>query len=113
MSAEDAPPVIIVGGGLTGLSTGLHLGSDVPWLLFEKDSRPGGHARTESSRGFYFDKTGHWLHLRDPNIKSLVGELFPGDEPARELVPVARRARVWSHGALLRYPFQANLHGLP
>lgn len=24
-----------------------------------------------------------------------------------------RKTNVWSHGALLRYPFQANLHGLP
>lgn len=113
MSKQDASPVIIVGGGLTGLSAGLHLGNKLPWRLFEKDDRTGGHARTELIRGFYFDKTGHWLHLRDPNIKSLVSELFPGGEPARELVPVARKARVFSHGALLRYPFQANLFGLP
>ncbi len=113
LNADPRPPVIIVGGGLTGLSTGLHLGLDEPWLLFEKDGRPGGHARTESIRGFYFDKTGHWLHLRDPGIKALVTELFPGDAPTRELLQVSRKARVWSHGALLRYPFQANLHGLP
>ena len=29
------------------------------------------------------------------------------------LVRVDRRTRVFSHGALLAYPFQANLHGLP
>jgi protoporphyrinogen oxidase len=113
MATSDSGQVIIVGGGLTGLSTGLHLGSAVPWRLFERDSRPGGHARTESVRGFSFDKTGHWLHLRDPQMKSLVGELFAGSEPTQKLLPVARKARVWSHGALLRYPFQANLHGLP
>ena len=113
--------VIIIGGGLTGLSTALHLHraaqsgcADGPsWQLYEKDGRPGGHARTEQSRGFYFDKTGHWLHLRDAGMKSLVGDLFRGDAPTRELLPVSRRARVWSHGALLRYPFQGNLHGLP
>lgn len=113
MGSQDTSPVVIIGGGLTGLSTGLHLGNRLPWQLFERDSRPGGHARTESTNGFFFDKTGHWLHLRDPGIKSLVGELFPGDSPDRELVPVSRKARIWSHGALLRYPFQANLHGLP
>jgi len=116
MIAEDAPPVIIVGGGLTGLSAGLHLELErpgLPWQLFEKGDRPGGHARTDSIRGFHFDKTGHWLHLRDPSMKALVAELFPGGAPERELVPVARKARVFSHGALLRYPFQANLHGLP
>jgi protoporphyrinogen oxidase len=29
------------------------------------------------------------------------------------MVPIARRARIFSHGVLTRYPFQANLHGLP
>lgn len=106
-------PVIILGGGLTGLSAGLHLGDTLPWRLFEKDARVGGHARTEERDGFFFDKTGHWLHLRDPGMKDLVARLLPGGAPDRELVKVDRRARVFSHGALTRYPFQANLHGLP
>ncbi|HNK46433.1 MAG TPA: FAD-dependent oxidoreductase [Pseudomonadota bacterium] len=105
--------VLIVGGGLTGLSTALHLPSHVRWSLFEKDARPGGHARTECRDGFYFDKTGHWLHLRDPGMISLVGELFPGGSPERELTKVARKARIFSSGVLTRYPFQANLFGLP
>ncbi|HZS37499.1 MAG TPA: FAD-dependent oxidoreductase, partial [Polyangia bacterium] len=54
------------------------------------------------------DKTGHWLHLRDPYTKSLIGELLPG-----QMVPVERKARIFSHGVLTRFPFQANLHGLP
>ena len=29
------------------------------------------------------------------------------------MVPIARRARIFSHGVLTRYPYQANLHGLP
>jgi protoporphyrinogen oxidase len=98
--------VVILGGGLTGLSTAYHLRR--PWLLVEKEARLGGHARTDETRGFYFDKTGHWLHLRDPYTKALVEELLPG-----QLVPVERKARIFSHGALTRYPFQANLHGLP
>ena len=108
---DDA--VLIVGGGLTGLSTALHLPASVQWRLYEKDTRPGGHARTECRDGFYFDKTGHWLHLRDPGIMSLVGELFPDDRPGHALTKVARKARIFSSGALTRYPFQANLFGLP
>ena len=134
LSSSGLNEVLIIGGGLTGLSTALHLQqaqtsahepdaasdagsqgqpSRLPWRLFEQASRPGGHARTEATRGFYFDKTGHWLHLRDPGIKSLVADLFPGDDPSRALLPVARKARIFSHGSLIRYPFQANLHGLP
>jgi protoporphyrinogen oxidase len=102
----SSAPVVILGGGLTGISTAVHLRA--PWLLFEKEERLGGHARTDERDGYRFDKTGHWLHLRDPGVKQMVDELLPG-----QMVPIARRARIFSHGVLTRYPFQANLHGLP
>jgi protoporphyrinogen oxidase len=104
--ATDAQGVVILGGGLTGISTAVHLRA--PWVLFEREARLGGHARTDEREGFRFDKTGHWLHLRDPAVKQMVDELLPG-----QMVPIARRARIFSHGVLTRYPFQANLHGLP
>ncbi|MEK6606741.1 MAG: FAD-dependent oxidoreductase [Myxococcota bacterium] len=101
--------VVILGGGLTGISTAFHLGATAPgWLLIEKEARLGGHARTDERDGFHFDKTGHWLHLRSPYGQKLVSELLPDG-----LIPVERRSRVFSHGALTRYPFQANLFGLP
>jgi protoporphyrinogen oxidase len=103
---SDAPRVVILGGGLTGISTAVHLRQ--PWVLFEREQRLGGHARTDQREGYRFDKTGHWLHLRDPAIKQMVDELLPG-----QMVPIARRARIFSHGVLTRYPFQANLYGLP
>lgn len=103
---ELGPKVVILGGGLTGISTAVHLRA--PWVLFEKEARLGGHARTDERDGYRFDKTGHWLHLRDPAVKQLVSELLPG-----QMETVARRARIFSHGVLTRYPFQANLHGLP
>jgi len=105
-SPVTPPPVVILGGGLTGVSAALHLRA--PWLLFEREARLGGHARTDEREGFRFDKTGHWLHLRDPAVKQLVEQLLPG-----QMTPVARRARIFSHGVLTRYPYQANLHGLP
>jgi protoporphyrinogen oxidase len=106
-AASHAPDrVVILGGGLTGISTAVHLRA--PWVLFERDERLGGHARTDQREGYRFDKTGHWLHLRDPAVQQMVAELLPG-----QMVPIARRARIFSHGVLTRYPFQANLHGLP
>ena len=98
--------MVILGGGLTGISAAMHLRA--PWMLFEREARLGGHARTDEHDGFRFDKTGHWLHLRDPGVKRLVDELLPG-----RMTPIARRARIFSHGVLTRYPYQANLHGLP
>jgi protoporphyrinogen oxidase len=104
--ADEARKVVILGGGLTGISAAAHLRA--PWVLFEKEARLGGHARTDERDGYRFDKTGHWLHLRDPAVKQLVADLLPG-----QMETVARKARIFSHGALTRYPFQANLHGLP
>jgi len=105
-AASSTGPVVILGGGLTGISTAVHLRA--PWLLFEREERLGGHARTDEREGHRFDKTGHWLHLRDPAIKQLVDELLPG-----QMTPIARKARIFSHGVLTRYPYQANLNGLP
>src|ERR1700761_9563482 len=101
--------VVILGGGLCGLSTAHHLTTaGVSWLLIEREDRLGGHARTDVREGFHFDKTGHWLHLRDPGMKALVESLLPG-----QLTRVERKPRIFSPGALTRYPYQANLHGLP
>ena len=100
--------MVILGAGLAGLSTAWHL-RDRPYLLVEREARVGGKATSNRQDGFTFDITGHWLHLRDARVKALVQGLFaPG-----ELVSVARKTNVFSHGALLHYPFQANLHGLP
>ena len=107
-SASAVDPVVILGGGLTGISTAVHLRAGVPWLLFEREDRLGGHARTDERDGYRFDKTGHWLHLRDAGVRQMVDELLPG-----QMVSIARRARIFSHGVLTRYPYQANLHGLP
>ena len=63
---------------MTGISTAMHLQAGVPWLLFEREDRLGGHARTDERDGYRFDKTGHWLHLRDAGVKQMVDELLPG-----------------------------------
>lgn len=100
-------PVVILGAGLTGLSTALHV--EVPFLLVEREATVGGHARSRRREGFTFDVTGHWLHLRDERVKSLVAAIT---EP-EDWTEIERRTRILSHGAELLYPFQANLHGLP
>ncbi len=101
-------PVLILGGGLAGLSTAVFLRR--PWLLVEKEARVGGKTRTEVLHGgFHFDATGHWLHLRDPEMKALVTESWlPGG-----WVRIDRRAAVFSRGVFTRFPYQVNTYGLP
>jgi protoporphyrinogen oxidase len=103
---RPSPDIVILGGGLTGISTAVH--ARRPWVLLEKEARLGGHARTDQRDGYSFDKTGHWLHLRDPYTKGLIHDLL-GDQ----MVRIERKARIFSNGVLTRFPFQANLHGLP
>lgn len=103
--------VLILGGGLTGLSAAHELSRSAPassWLLIEKEARVGGLCRTEARQGFLFDATGHWLHLRDPETTALVGELL-GEGLAR----IARRSAVFLQGAFVDYPFQVNFGQLP
>lgn len=101
--------VVILGGGLAGLGTA-HFLEGRPWHLIEKTDRVGGLTKTEILEGgFHFDPTGHWLHLRDPEIRRLVETRWL---PNR-LVTIARKAAIFSRGVFTRYPYQVNTHGLP
>ena len=100
-------PIVIVGAGLAGLSAAHFL--QRPWRLLERSERVGGLIKTEVIDGCYFDATGHWLHLRDPEIKELVNTRWlPG-----ELVTIQRKAGIFSRGVFTRFPYQVNTHGLP
>ena len=98
--------ILILGAGLAGISAALHARS--PYRLIEESDRVGGLCKTDVREGFAFDATGHWLHLRDPGIRSLAEEVLPGG-----WVAVQRRAGIWSHRRFTRYPYQVNTHGLP
>ena len=106
---SEHSPVVVLGAGLTGLSAGLHLAeANVEHRLLEKLQHPGGHAITLEDSGYRFDRTGHLLHLRDPEMRKLALGWLGGDT-----VEVQRRSVIWSNGAYTRYPFQANTFGLP
>jgi protoporphyrinogen oxidase len=98
--------VLILGAGVAGLSAAYHARGS--YRLVERGDRVGGLCRTESRDGFHFDATGHWLHLRDPDMRRLAESLLPGGWSS-----VRRRAAIWSHQRFTPYPYQVNTHGLP
>jgi protoporphyrinogen oxidase len=101
--------LLIVGAGLAGLSTALHLGPGADLAVIDTLHHVGGKACTEKIGEFLFDVTGHWLHLRDPGMRAMIGQLMGEDAFYR----VDRVSRIWSHGVYTEYPFQANTFGLP
>ena len=97
---------VILGAGLSGLSAAYHLKNG--YSLFEKESEPGGIARSVHKDGYTFDYDGHLLHFRNEYTFRLISGLL--DE---NLAIHKRSSWVYSKGCYTRYPFQANFYGLP
>jgi len=98
--------VSILGAGPSGLSTAYHLKKN--YSLWEKDHVVGGGCRTENIDGFSFDYGGHIFYTKNQEISSLITELSQYN-----LRFLPREAWIYSKETYTRYPFQANLYGLP
>lgn len=99
-------PFVILGAGLAGLSAAFFLKKD--YQIFEKETSPGGLCRSRHIDGYIFDYDGHLLHFKDKAILNLVKSLL-----GNNLIPIKRNSCINSFGNYTRYPFQANLFGLP
>ncbi|MBU3911104.1 MAG: FAD-dependent oxidoreductase [Candidatus Omnitrophica bacterium] len=97
---------VILGAGLAGLSAAYHLKRG--YSVYEKESGPGGMARTIHKDGYRFDYDGHLLHFRNEYTFSLISKLLEGN-----LAPHKRNSWIYSKDSYTRYPFQANFYGLP
>ena len=97
---------LIIGAGLTGLSAAYHLGSK--YIIIEKEDSVGGLCRTVAKKGFFFDYSGHLLHLSDEYTRSLVASFLPD-----AFYKHARQAYIHYRDHVVPFPFQANLSALP
>ena len=80
--------IVIIGAGLTGLSTAYHL-SDLPYSVFDSEKEIGGLCRSVKQNGFIFDYTGHLLHIKNPYtknfIESILTKCLHGENHAKHL----------------------------
>ncbi len=72
---HSSKPVVIIGGGISGITSALRLKQQgIPFILIEKESDLGGLTRTDTvtteSGSFQFDQTGHFLHFQNKSIKN-------------------------------------------
>ncbi|HOW28838.1 MAG TPA: FAD-dependent oxidoreductase [Elusimicrobiota bacterium] len=107
MTSSSSQSVVVIGAGIAGLSCARAL-SPTPVRILEREDCPGGLARSYAMNGFTFDYTGHLLHLHDPSATRFIRSLLKGN-----LNECSRNAWIFSNRVFTRYPFQANLYGLP
>lgn len=103
--------IVILGAGLTGLSTAYHLEQQgyYDYKIFEKDTTIGGLCRSITKNGFTFDYTGHLLHINNSYFKEFIESTITFDA----LAQIHRKSFIYSHDVYTRYPYQINLYGLP
>ncbi|OGR67259.1 MAG: hypothetical protein A2081_01300 [Elusimicrobia bacterium GWC2_61_19] len=100
--------VLVIGGGLAGLSAAKALEGKKDYIIAERENRPGGLAATVTKGGFHFDYSGHLLHLRWPKTSKFILDALAGN-----CGRLKRDARIYAHKSWTPYPFQANLSGMP
>jgi protoporphyrinogen oxidase len=100
--SSNGERVVILGGGVTGLTAGWQLSKDseAPVLLLEKNGSAGGLAGRLVGRGMSFDFGSHRIHEKyDPEVLAIIKDLL-GDD----LLKRPRRGRIRIQDIFLDYP---------
>ena len=94
--------IIILGGGLTGLSAGYVLTkAGLSVKVFESDSSVGGLSKTMIHNGFRFDLGGHRFFTKDRGLNNFVKELM-----GKELISVPRKSKIYMRNKYFDYPLK-------
>jgi len=105
-------PVVIVGGGIAGLTLAERLtasGKDLDVTVLERERKPGGLARTFSRDGFLFDIGPHRFHTADPSVNLYLLDVMGADH-----VSISRCSNVYMAGKYRSWPLTLrSVAGLP
>ena len=94
--------IIILGGGLAGLSAGYVLTNAARSIkVFERDRAVGGLSKTIVKGEFRFDLGGHRFVTQDAAIDAFVRNLM-----SEELVSVPRSSKIYLRGKYFDYPLK-------
>jgi protoporphyrinogen oxidase len=94
--------IVILGGGLSGLSTGYVLSNaGFSVKVYERDSVVGGLSKTIDKNGFRFDLGGHRFFTRDEQIDAFVRNLM-----GNELLTVQRSSKIYLRNKYFDYPLK-------
>lgn len=105
----DSVDTLIVGAGISGLSTAAALENGADYLVLEADRQIGGYCKTIHRDGFVWDYSGHFFHFKHPDIEAWLRERMPG----QRIRTVEKCAFIHFRGTLIDFPFQKNIHQLP
>ena len=98
---------LIAGGGITGSSAALLLSRlKLDYLLLERETQLGGHAKTHSLNGYVFDEGPHIYFGRDSRISEFLGA--PQVDAFTNLAVVGN---LWN-GKLLNHPAHLDFKGI-
>lgn len=75
MSEQERADIVIVGGGLAGLTAAATLKQDgLDVIVLEADDHLGGRVQTKNIRGFEIEKGGEWIGADHSEIQQLAAE---------------------------------------
>jgi UDP-galactopyranose mutase len=95
--------IVILGGGLAGLTASLYTGAPV----YEADTEWGGASASDRSDGFTFDRGIHLLQTKNMKLVQMLEEL------GVKWQVIERSAHIYAFGRYTAYPFQINSTNLP
>lgn len=101
--------IVILGGGLAGISAALNLPEDLEITIFEKESELGGLLRTDVILGHYFDFGPHLYFHTDPYFIEIFQKAL---EKVGYIIQPAKTGQ-WSFKRLVEYPYTVHLYSLP
>jgi protoporphyrinogen oxidase len=97
-----AKRVVIIGAGPAGLTAAYELSKlEIPSIVLEKGSIPGGIARTENYKGYRIDIGGHRFFTKVDEVRALWHEVLG---PA--FVKRSRLSRIYYDGKFFFYPLR-------